>query len=260
MMARFRRTGRQRRPLALGDAHQGQVERRQAAAIRLVGRGTPAAARIESAPPGYLLVHGPSDVARHCALLSPLPAAGQARVVVTPGRAAHEWRLDVAGRDRPGLLAAFTGVLTAEDIEVVQAVLATWDDGAALEAFVVRAAVMPEPGDLQASFQASLVEPLSARPVGDAEVGFDGGVSALYTACDVRATDRPGLLHAIAVAITSAGGDVHAARVTTVDGVAHDHFDLSDRAGNKLTAGMEAAIRQAIVGGVGSSQAGLNRS
>jgi [protein-PII] uridylyltransferase len=209
-----------------------------------------AAARIAMAPPGYLLAHAGSDVARHCALLSPVPAPGEARVVVTPGRAPGQWHLDVASRDRPGLLAAFTGVLAGSGVEVVQAVLATWDDGGALEAFVVRSANPPDSHALQSAFEASLDQPLSSSAVVDADVTFDDTVSALYTSCEVRAADRPGLLHSVAVAIATAGADVHAARVTTVDSLARDRFDLSDRSRYKLDATLKEAIRACVLCGV----------
>src|SRR5205823_2789444 len=131
-------------------------------------------------------------------LLSPVPAPGAVRVVATPGRAVGEWHLDVAARDRPGLLAACTGVLADRGIDVVQAVLATWADGAALEAFAVRSAVAPDAMGLQTAFEASLDQPRSSPPLPDAAVVFDRVASTVYTACEVRATDRPGLLHGLA--------------------------------------------------------------
>jgi UTP:GlnB (protein PII) uridylyltransferase len=238
-----------RRVTSLGDEHRRQVVSRQLAATRLVDATSAAAARIATAPAGYLLAHDSSDVARHCALLLPLPAPGEARVVATPGRARGVWHLDVASRDRSGLLAAFTGVLAGSGIEVVQAVLATWDDGGALQAFVVRSADPPDSHALQNAFKASLEQPLSSPAVTGAHVTFDDGASALYTRCDVRVADRPGLLHAVAVAIAAAGADVHAARVTTIDGVARDRFDLSDRTGHKLDAPLQEAIRSGVVRG-----------
>ena len=235
--------------MALGHDHRGQVETRRLAAVRLVGAGG-VAARIAAAPPGYVLAQGTSDIARHCELLTPVPAPREARVVATPGRAPGEWHLDVASRDRPGLLAAFSGVLAGWGLDVVQAVLATWDDGGALEAFVIRSSDPPDSPALQRALESSLGEPLSSPPVGDAEVTFLDRGSALYTACDVRAADRPGLLHAVAVAIATAGADVHAARVTTADGVAHDRFDLSDRQERKLDTPLKEAIRARVTGGV----------
>jgi [protein-PII] uridylyltransferase len=169
-------------------------------------------------------------------------------VVATPGRKPGEWHLDVATRDRPGLLAAFTGVLSAAGIDVAQAVLATWEDDAALEAFVVRSAAAPDEGAVQRALVTSLRAPLVTQPVADASVTFDD--PGLYTRCDIRAPDRPGLLHALAVAIATAGADVHAARVTTADGMAHDVFDLSDRAGHKLGSDLQGVVRACLSGSI----------
>jgi [protein-PII] uridylyltransferase len=204
------------------------------------------AARIDTAPAGYLLAHTSSDIARQCQLLSTLPAHGEVRVMATPGRQPGEWRFDLASRDTPGLLAAFSGALAAADFDVIQAVVATWDDGGALDAFVVRSAVAPDLPGMQAALEASLCAPLWSPPVADAQVDFDHASSAVYTACEVRAVDRPGLLHALAVAFTAAGAEVHAAGVGTVDGIARDRFDLSDRTGRKLDGEMEETIRRMV--------------
>lgn len=238
------------RSIALGDLHRSQIADRRAAAVRVAGPDPLVAARIATAPAGYLLAHTSSDIARHCELLSPLPAPGEVRVVTTPTRNAGEWHLDVGSRDRPGLLAAFTGVLARAGVDVQQAVLATWDDGGALQAFVVASTDPPEPAALEGAFEAALDEPLSSPPIGDAEVSFADKSSALFTSCEVRAADRSGLLHAMAVAIAAAGADVHAARVSTVDGVARDRFDLSDRAGDRLDTALAEAIRDGVRCGV----------
>jgi [protein-PII] uridylyltransferase len=258
-MRSLRPRTRRARPVAVDDGHADRVAARKSAAIRLAGQGSLAADRIATAPAGYVLAHTSSDVARHCELLSPVPPPGQARVVITPARVPGEWHLDVGSHDRPGLLAAFTGVLARQGVDVHQAVLATWDDGAALQAFVISAAQPPEPGALQAAFERSLGEPLSSPPIPDAQVSFANGPSELYTSCDVRAADRPGLLHAIAVAIASAGADVHAARVTTVGGIAHDRFDLSSPAGLQLDASVEEAIRAGVTRGITFRRRGHRR-
>jgi UTP:GlnB (protein PII) uridylyltransferase len=187
--------------------------------------------RIATAPAGYARVHGRADLARHAALLDTLPGAREVRAVATPGRVPGTWNLDVAARDRPGLVARFTGVLAAHGVEVVQAVIATWDDGAALQAFVVRAPTgVPD----SAEFARALSRPLLPQPIADATVTFDNDASPTYTVCEVTAPDRPGLLHAIAVAFAAADIDIHAAAVSTVDGIARDRFDLTDSAGAQL--------------------------
>src|SRR4051794_5411431 len=187
------------------------VALRRAAAARLIQghhAGGPATARAATAPAGYVLTQGTSDLARHCELLASLPVEGEVRVVATPGRRPGTWHLDVGSRDRPGLLAAFTGGLAEHELDVVQAVVATWDDRAALQAFVVTSRSTPNAGRLEHALAASLGGPLVGAPVPDAEVAFRHTDGALYTSCDVRAPDRPGLLHALAVAIASAGADI----------------------------------------------------
>ncbi|MET0276024.1 MAG: ACT domain-containing protein [Acidimicrobiia bacterium] len=248
------RLARQRRRprLHLDDDHRTQVAHHRSRAIQLAGADPAVVDRIKTAPPGYLLAHRSSDVVRHCELLDPLAAIGEVRAVATPGRSRGEWHLDLASRDRPGLLAAFTGVLLDAGIDVVQAVLATWDDDAALQALTVHAAQAPELALLQRALATALDAPSSSPPVADAQVRFDHVTSPLYTACDVTVTDRPGLLHAIAVAIAAAGVDIHAARVTTNDGIASDRFDLSDTDGHKLSTAQEAAIRAGIASGITS--------
>jgi len=228
----------------------GLIERRITAAVRLVGDERARAERIAKAPHGYLVALDSGDVARHAGLLSPVPGPSEIRVAVTPGPTPSQWHVDVAARDRPGLLAASTGVLALSGIDVIQAVVATWDDGAALQAFVVGSALTPDPAGLQMAFAASLDRPLWAPAMADATLTFDAGASTVYTACQVQAADRPGLLHTLAVAIAAAGADIHAARVTTADGVACDHFDLSDRSGAKLDGRLEAAIRDHVHTGV----------
>jgi [protein-PII] uridylyltransferase len=252
MIGRRRERRRARvRPVVLGREHEAMVEERIAATRRLVGRGDERLARrIGDAPGGYLLAHTPSVIVRHCEMLDPLPAAGETRVVVTPRPDAGTWDLDVATFDRPGLLAAFTGVLWRLGVDVAQAVLATWGDGAALQAFVVRADQPPDPIGLEAAFTGALGAPVRVTPVTRAQVVFDGSRSPVYTACEVTGPDEPGLLHAIASAMAAAGVDIHAARVSTVDGVARDHFDLSDRRGNKLDSGLESLVVQGLRGAV----------
>lgn len=228
----------------------GVLERRRAAALRIVGDRQALADRVTAAPAGYVLAHDCSDIVRHCALLSPLPSLLEARVVVTPARVPGEWHVDVGSRDRLGLLAAFTGVLVEFGIDVVQAVLATWDDGAALQAFIVRSTPAPDAYGLERAFEASLLVPMASERVEGADVLFDDEASELYTRCEVRAADQPGLLHAVAVAFAAASVDVHAARVTTVAGRAHDLFDLSDRGGGKLAPQTRHTIEALLETGV----------
>ncbi len=234
----------------LSREHRRQIDGKRAATLRLVETDARVASRVMTAPAGYLLALAGSDVARQCALLESLPAAGEVHVVATPGATSGCWHLDVTTRDRPGLLAAFTGVFAEAGIDVTQAVIATWPDGAALQAFAVRSDGSPDAAALADSLTASLDARLCAPPETDARIAFDQNASPLYTACQVEAPDHPGLLHAIASAIAATGTDIHAAGVATFDGSARDRFDLADRAGGKLDATRQEEIRTALRNGV----------
>lgn len=249
MRFRTRRKGVERVPQpTVHGVHRLQLANRLAQAAPLVTAGA-VKARIAAAPAGYALVHTAGDIARHATLLDPLPASGDVRVVSTPAGEPGTWNLDIAAFDQPGLLAQFTGVLVHESIEIVRAVLATWDDGAALQALIVKAAAEPDGVALQRALAWSLDQGMTAPPVDGTSVTFNQDVSSNYTACEVTGPDRPGLLHAVAVAITNAGADIHAASVDTHGGLAIDRFDLSDTAHRKLLPDVRVQIARNLQSG-----------
>ncbi len=236
-------------PELTGREARNLVERRRAEAVRLAGDASWTVERIEHAPRGYVLAQHAPDIARQAALLEPLPARGRARVSVAP-HAPHEYRVEVASRDVPGLLATVTGALTADGLDVQDAVVATWPDGGALESFRVRAPRPPDAGAIEEAIVAGIGRPLESPPDPDADVWFDDEGSPWYTRCEVRGQDRRGLLHTITVGMAKAGASVHSARVVTEHGKAIDRFELTDRRGNKLDDATKEAVRQAIQGGV----------
>jgi [protein-PII] uridylyltransferase len=222
---------------------------RRTAVIALLSDDARAIGRAQQAPDGYVLAHAASDIVRHCDLAATVPRADEVRVVVTPGRRADAWNVDVVARDRPGLLASCSGVLADHRLDVIQAVAVTWEDGTALEAFVVRSDACPDAILLERSM--ALGRRLVTPAVTDADVTFPARrPDSPYSPCEIRAADRPGLLHCLAVAIAAAGVDVHAAGVTTRDGVALDRFDLTDGNGRPLSPFLECAIRRCVLNGV----------
>jgi Kef-type K+ transport system membrane component KefB len=270
------------RPSLTGLDARNLVERRRAEAVRLAGADEAVADRIHHAPRAYLLTQEAADVARQAALLEPLPSRNRARVAVMslealPGSApgsANEWRVEVAVRDRPALLATVSGVLADLGLDVLDAVIATWDDGGALESFRVRGARFdpahlddeqiartrpPEPERLEEAIISAFDRPLTSPPNPDAVVIFDDAASPWHTLCEVRSPDRRGLLHMITVGLASAGADVHAARLVTADGKAVDRFELTDRTGRKLDGDVKDAIVVAVTGGVSPRRRMLTR-
>ena len=235
------------------------VERRRAEAVRLAGGDRAVVERIAHAPRTYLLAQDAADVARQAALLEPLPPPGRARVAVDQVEGdSHDWRVEVASRDRPGLLATVTGVLSDSGLSVQDAVVATWADGGALESFRVlpTKGTPPDADALTAAIVEAFDRPLEAPPTPGAEVVFDDDASPWYTLCEVRCVDRPGLLHAITAAFASAGVDVHSARVRTVEGQAADRFEVTDRNGRKLGEPAKRAVIEALTGGVRTGRRG----
>jgi len=164
----------------------------------------------------------------------------------------------VASRDRPGLLATVTGVLSDSGLSVQDAVVATWGDGGALESFRVLPTkrTPPDADALTAAIVEAFDRPLEAPPTPGAEVVFDDDASPWYTLCEVRCVDHPGLLHSITVGFASAGVDVHSARVGTVAGQAVDRFEVTDRNSRKLGEPAKRAVIEAIAGGVRTGRRG----
>jgi len=224
--------------------------RRKAEAIREVGGWADLIKRIEAAPHGYLLRETSDAIARQVALLEPLPGSRDARVAITRAGDGSDVWLDVGARDRPGLLAAVTGVLAGLGVNVSEALVATWPDGGALETFLVSSPhPLPTADRLAYEITESLELPILAVPIPEAVVEFDDDSSPWHTIAEIRAPDRPGLLHSQATAIAAAGADVSAARISTESATAVGRFDLNNSVGGKLTEADKKLIRNFIADG-----------
>lgn len=207
--------------------------------------------RIAAGPRAYVLASAPPDLARHAALCEPPPMGDQVRVWVGP-ESDGQWRIDIVARDRTGLLATETQVLGEAGLKIVDATIATWGDGCALASFRAGGDAAPDDGGLAAELRSKVAGPLSTFPLPDAGIVFDDEGSPWHTICRVEVRDRPGLLHAITLAFSSAGASVHLARITTVGDMALDTFELTDRGGAKLGQAAESLIRSNLVTGVAS--------
>lgn len=218
-------------PELVGREAGNEVEMRRVEAARFVtARAT--RERIRTAPRAYVLAHTPQELARQAGLCEPAPSRHEVRVEVE--EEADGLRVEIAARDRVGLLARATRVLFDADCSIEQASATTWDDGTALASYRVRAMRAPEPETLRARLAEMLHEPLVATPVPDIELTYDDASSPWHTRCTATGPDRPGLLHALTAAFAAAGVSVHSARITTNGTQAVDHFELSDGRGGKL--------------------------
>ena len=200
------------------------------------------------APAAYLDANDPCDVARHLALLDPVPQPGVVRVTVTPTARPSSWWVEVVSRNRAGLLAAITGGLEHRSLEVVSASVATWSDGATLDIFRVDAEHAPDPDDLRIAIEEALGAPLLPSPIVGATVIFSSAPDG-STLCEVRAPDRHGLLHDLAATFALQGVQIDSARVETEIDNAVDRFALTDRRGRPLDIAAQHALRAALVRG-----------
>lgn len=251
-----------------GSEARNLVGRRRTDAIVLAGGDEAVIARIMAAPRAYVLSTPEPALVGHARMLFPLPERGTARVEVRAldgvasavngavveldGTAGAEgsWQVSIAARDQPGLLAAVTRALADAGLNVSEAVVAGWADGAAIESFVASSASCPDPASLVAAIEAAFPGPLEAPPLPDATVSFDNSSSPWHTVCTVSAPDRPGLLHALASVFAAAEIEVRSARIGASGGLALDRFELNNDDGHKLTIEDQAAVLRFVEGGV----------
>ena len=204
--------------------------------------------RLRFASNTYLLSHEPAELARQAQLVEPLPRQGAVRVAVGPEPEPSHWKVDVACRDTDGLLARLTDVLREQGVDIADATIATWPDGAVLDTFIVRAATRPAAKDLADAFEARLRRPLGAQPMPELQLAYDNEALPWHTSVVVTGPDRPGVLSAVSSAFAMAKVVVHTARIATAEGVVHDRFAVSDRIGRKLDADAMERVRRALAG------------
>jgi Kef-type K+ transport system membrane component KefB/predicted amino acid-binding ACT domain protein len=249
-------------PDLTGRRAESVVESRRTAAMRLAPSNA-VADRIRTAPRAYLLANTPEVVVRQAGLLDPAPRRGVMRVHSEP---IDEFSglIEIAAKDRPGLLAAVTGAFAARQIDIVDASTVLWRDDAVVESYTVRSTApfrdaIGATGDLDAEISLRFGEPPTSEAMPDLEVEYDNDASPWYTLCEVRGQDRPGVLHTITVGFASAGVTVHSARIETIGGVAIDHFELSDTNGRKLSPEMQRTARDAMWSGSAPPEARRGR-
>jgi len=226
------------------EGRSGSVEDvRRTRALALVEGEAARTARVREAPASYVLAHEPETIARHVGLVEPVPAAGRARVAVST--AGDSWIVDVATRDTDGLLARVAAVLTGAGLDIVNADLNTWPDGAVLDSFTVNAVHEPDAESLRAALEAVLGQRrLPAAPLRylALDVRFDHRSHPWHSIVLVRGRDEPGVLMTVAAAFARAGIRVHQANIASADGTIADRFEVSDRHGRQLSDRLERRV------------------
>ncbi|MGL5929652.1 MAG: ACT domain-containing protein, partial [Dermatophilaceae bacterium] len=210
----------------------------------------------------------PDDVAGR--VLDPELAAavrdGRPQVQVISSGGSH--RLDITDLDRVGLFADTAGLLAAEGHTVRTAILRTVDGLAANEWHVESpSGAVPDPiriarglarlgrddrGPLLTLDRRRAHLP---RPSGRSELGTPGQARALVvpgagsdaTVLEVRAEDRPGLLHELGATLARAGVSVRSAHIATYAGQTLDTFYLTGADARALSPARVAQVVSAVI-------------
>jgi [protein-PII] uridylyltransferase len=181
-------------------------------------------------------------------------AAGEPRVIVRPQGGSY--RIDVFDRDRLGLFADTAGLFAAYGLVVRTAILRTLDGVAANEWHVespsneppdeqriVRGLERLAQGDRAPLGLLDRRRQFATQPSSRASSGSPGQARALVvphaseeaTVIEVRAQDRPGLLHELGMAFAKAGLSVRSAHIATYAGQTLDTFYVTEFGGRLLT-------------------------
>ena len=218
-----------------------------------VGRSVAEFAR--HAPLRYLAEHTPDEVVDHARLTFSLSQGGRhdaAGLEVRADSLEGTWRVTIVAVDRPGLLALLSGVVALSGLDILAVSAHTTSRRVALDTFTVTGATLAEVGPstwarLERSLHAALAGRLAvptrlAERRGHYRSAERSIVPRVRIAADsdfatsfaVRAADRVGLLHDLALALSRVGFDIRGVTALTSDGVAHDTFRVVDGFGEPV--------------------------
>jgi len=194
-------------------------------------------ARITHAPASYALTHTPQQLLEHALLVEPMPRSGDARIVVLPTQSNDQWLVNIACRDRSALLARLSGALSSLNLNVLNAEIATWADGAVLDIFTVQSSVEPRIGAVSDAVQRSL-QTRNVKTSGGPyklTVRLDHSAHPWHSIMRVEGEDHTGLLRDITATLAKLKVIIHHAQIGTDQGRVHNMFEISDAHGRKLS-------------------------
>jgi len=222
----------------------------------------------EKMSPRYLLYTPAKDILRHIELVQML---GESPFVLDPSTTtgAYFRTLTVCAKDRPGLFSSIAGVLTLNNLDILNANIYTWGNDIALDLFTVRAprdslheyevwskvrndlhAVLAGAKSLDDALNEKL---LSYRPALKSnskrpdKIVVDNENSSFFTIVEVYTEDFPGLLYRITNALYRCYLDVRIAKIATKVDQVVDIFYVRDMDGQKVVdAEKVSSLRNAI--------------
>ena len=216
-------------------------------------------------PEDYFLRHSPEEIARHARAVIYNSPEDFPLVEVSPRSRRGGTEVFVLTRDRDYLFATATTVLDRLGLDVQDARIVTSRDGTVLDTFIVldeNGGPLTDPERLR-EVSDTLRRELAAisgppAPVSrrahrrlrhfavSTEVRYRDDVAG-RTVVEVTATDRPGVLARIAVALSEGGVSLHSARIATFGERVEDLFYVTDRSGEPLAAPACARLREHVL-------------
>jgi predicted amino acid-binding ACT domain protein len=236
------------RPDLAGGSSGDLAASRRLAAERLVHHQPQVVNRLRSGDDDWLLSFAPEELARQAQLVEPVPAKTTVRVAVTPDDTPERWRIDIAAFDRPGLLARITTALFETGLEVIEANVSSWPDGAALDSFVVQATHRPNARAFAEHLERLLSQSEPRWTIGGLSADIDNETLPWHTLVVVTGPNRAGVLAAMCSAFSTSGITVHTARIVSHGEHVANRFAVTDRLGRKLDDRAVVHLRAALAG------------
>lgn len=200
---------------------------------------------VGSMPNGYLLRYHPDEIVQHLEHAGSDMASGAFALEVSKEGSAD--RLLLVTRDRPGTLAAISGVLSLHDIDVLDARIASSRRGLGFDTFYVvdgrrglpvsdhRWALVRKSLGQVFKRELDLVTAVASRrlALGPRVKGSRSPDVRIYSAAgrpivEVRAADRTGLLYDLSRVFLDEGLDIERAKLESREGSVVDVFYLSE--------------------------------
>lgn len=205
----------------------------------------------------YLCSFTPGTVLTHLRLHRDRYSMIRQKSLVLAEESGDHWSVLVMAHDQPGLLAKICGVMTYNNLNVVNAQIFTWPDGTVVDTIDVRPADGVEFSefdwaeinrqlDLAVSHRFSLAQRLHEKLKSSAgrrlelagsheyRVEVENESSDEFTIVEVHAADLPGQLYRITQTLADFGINIHKAFIATEVGQLIDVFYVTDRRGNRI--------------------------
>jgi [protein-PII] uridylyltransferase len=218
----------------------------------------------------YLLSFPPEVVAQHVVAHRDNYRLLRQKSLVYASEKEGQWSLLIMSSDQPGLLAKICGVMTLNNLTVLNAQIFTWSDGTVVDVLDVRPtdglgyderdwAALNVELDLAITYRLGLSHRLYKKLAAvqarkkdlvsrhKPRVIINNDASTTFTVIEVYGNDREGQLYRVTQTFADFGINIHKAFIATEVERSIDVFYVLDRGGNKIE---ESEFKGEIVEGV----------